>query len=354
MSISLTLQDIEEGSKQDLSTLDLDALTKLAKTYGLTDEPISVVQLDGLVVVKIIKHCVENLHEIVTGTLLGLDVGTTLEVTNCFPLPLIHDTNSESSGLESAIDEDKGNNSGSTEDYQTEMMRCMRDVDVDWSTVGWYTSSYLGSIPDSLITYQYNYQSSLKKAVVVLFDPIKLSRGEVSLKAMRLSPKFMKLYDDPQNFTTLKLSALKLGFENIFETVPIEISNSELVNSFLNDLATRSALNEFGWGEERSDFERLVLSTNPFLEQNLEFLIESVDELAVEQRQLQYYQRKRLQKRKELQQQGKAEEKDQPISHLDSLLLSGQINVYCKQMKEFAGESFEKLWVLNAVNKAGK
>jgi translation initiation factor 3 subunit H len=39
------------------------------------------------VVLKIIKHCRENLPELVTGQLLGLDVNSTLEVTNSFPFP---------------------------------------------------------------------------------------------------------------------------------------------------------------------------------------------------------------------------------------------------------------------------
>lgn len=38
---------------------------------------------------KIIKHCQEegSSSELVSGFLVGLVVGTTLEVTNCFPLP---------------------------------------------------------------------------------------------------------------------------------------------------------------------------------------------------------------------------------------------------------------------------
>ncbi len=38
-------------------------------------------------VLKIIKHCGENLPELVTGQLLGLDVSRTLEVSNCLPFP---------------------------------------------------------------------------------------------------------------------------------------------------------------------------------------------------------------------------------------------------------------------------
>lgn len=40
------------------------------------------VRLDGLVVLKIIKHCQENFPQAVAGSLLGLDVEEVLEVTH--------------------------------------------------------------------------------------------------------------------------------------------------------------------------------------------------------------------------------------------------------------------------------
>lgn len=41
------------------------------------------------VALKVIKHCQEegSSSELVTGILVGLVVGKTLEITNCFPLP---------------------------------------------------------------------------------------------------------------------------------------------------------------------------------------------------------------------------------------------------------------------------
>lgn len=46
------------------------------------------VQLEGHVVLKIVKHCQECAPDLVTGQLLGLDVGATLEVTDAFPFPV--------------------------------------------------------------------------------------------------------------------------------------------------------------------------------------------------------------------------------------------------------------------------
>jgi hypothetical protein len=52
------------------------------------DTPLRIVQLDGHVILKIVKHCKEGMPTLVTGQLLGLDVGQTLEVTDCFPFPV--------------------------------------------------------------------------------------------------------------------------------------------------------------------------------------------------------------------------------------------------------------------------
>lgn len=46
---------------------------------------ISKVRLEGLVVLKIIKHCQENFPMTVMGQLLGMDMEDTLEITNCYP-----------------------------------------------------------------------------------------------------------------------------------------------------------------------------------------------------------------------------------------------------------------------------
>lgn len=49
---------------------------------------VRTVQLDAQVVLKIMQHCDGAAPNIVTGQLLGLDVGSMLEVTDCFPFPV--------------------------------------------------------------------------------------------------------------------------------------------------------------------------------------------------------------------------------------------------------------------------
>lgn len=51
---------------------------------------IDYVQCDGLVVMKMVKHCHEESltnMEVSQGALLGLVVQNRLEITNCFPFP---------------------------------------------------------------------------------------------------------------------------------------------------------------------------------------------------------------------------------------------------------------------------
>ncbi|XP_048364557.1 eukaryotic translation initiation factor 3 subunit H-like [Sphaerodactylus townsendi] len=53
------------------------------------ESAVKQVQIDGLVVLKIIKHYQEEGqgNEVVQGVLLGLVVDDRLEITNCFPFP---------------------------------------------------------------------------------------------------------------------------------------------------------------------------------------------------------------------------------------------------------------------------
>jgi translation initiation factor 3 subunit H len=53
------------------------------------------------------------------------------------------------------------------------MMRCLRDVNVDNNTVGWYQSTYLGSfVTHKLIETQYNYQQTFNNKSVVIVHGI--------------------------------------------------------------------------------------------------------------------------------------------------------------------------------------
>ncbi len=76
----------------------------------------------------------------VTGQLLGLDVGATLEATHCFPFPA--DDADEDTAVESSA-------SSASALYQMNMMRCLREANVDHNTVGWYQTAPLGLFLDT-------------------------------------------------------------------------------------------------------------------------------------------------------------------------------------------------------------
>ncbi len=91
---------------------------------------------------KIIKHAKDNLPYLVTGQLLGLDFGAKLEVTDCFPFP------------NNSAESDEAAEADSVQ-YQWEMMKCLREVNIDNNTVGWYQSAYLGSFLNEVFYYEY-------------------------------------------------------------------------------------------------------------------------------------------------------------------------------------------------------
>lgn len=315
--------------------------------------PLRVVQMEGLAVLKIIKHCKEFSPSLVTGQLLGLDVGSVLEVTNCFPFP-------------SREEDDENEADGAN--YQLEMMRCLREVNVDNNTVGWYQSTLLGSYQTvELIETFMNYQENIRRCVCIIYDPSRSNQGVLALKALKLTETFMDLYRH-NNFIGEKLREKKLSWVDIFEEIPIKVSNSALISSFMTVLEPDSQV-------VQCDLDRLKLSTAPFMERNLEFLIDCMDDLSSEQNKLQYYYRNLsrqqtqqqtwLQKRRTENLARKAageeplpeEDPSNPIfkpipepSRLDSYLITNQVSNYCNQINGAAGQSFSRLYFMKALH----
>ncbi|KAG0572608.1 hypothetical protein KC19_VG109900 [Ceratodon purpureus] len=194
-----------------------------------------------------------------------------------------------------------------------------------------------------------NYQENIKRCVCIIYDPLRSGQGVLALKALKLSEGFMELYRT-QNFTGEKLREKNLSWKNIFEEIPVKVSNSALVSSLMNELEPETPATQ-------CDFDRLVLSTNPFMEQNLEFLIECMDDLSMEQQKFQYYYRNLS--RQQAQQQAWLQKRrtenaarrvsgEEPLpeeepnnavfktllepSRLDSYLINNQISNYCGQV----------------------
>ena len=135
-------------------------------------DSLRVVQLDALVAVKILKHCRDALPALAMGQLLGLDVGARLEVTNCFAVPSgkEEDGPGQHGGGGGAAAAAAAASAEAAAEYQAEMMRCLRDVNVDNNAVGWYQSTYLGSfIGSGMLESQFGYQTNIAKSVVIVY-----------------------------------------------------------------------------------------------------------------------------------------------------------------------------------------
>jgi translation initiation factor 3 subunit H len=164
-----------------------------------TGTPLREVQIEALVVMRIIKHSTSTFPIPATGCLVGMDVpsasGTQLQVTNCFQYPASVPEQpqdqfypTDAATLAAAAPRAKSNVS-----YQNEMIKMLREVNVDAQSVGWYTSTNMGNfINQNFVENQFFFQRAAdEKTIALVFDVSRSSAGSLSLKAYRLSPSFM-------------------------------------------------------------------------------------------------------------------------------------------------------------------
>jgi translation initiation factor 3 subunit H len=319
-------------------------------------QPIREVIIDGLAVLKIVKHCHDSLPTMVAGSLLGLDVEGALEITYSYSFP----------GQKTESDSAEGVSELDGAEYQMEMMKMLRDVHVDNNCVGWYQSMYLGTMcTNDVVNYQYSYQSSEElsdNSIVIMYDPIQSRKGTIVMKAFRLSDKFMELKRNKVN------RFISPG--DILEELPLKIKNIGYVSAFLR------CLQDSHKNELDCEFEALSMATGESTtEKHLELLSTSVDELLAEQQEYQKYAsssskirqeqvrwlNKRIQDNAEARENGTAEEPislktsgqrplpDAPV-RTDHILMLGQLDRYCGQVNEHVDNNVHKLLLTTQLN----
>eukprot|EP01084_Bolivina_argentea_P098035 176219_1 len=101
---------------------------------------ISAVQIEGFVLLKIIKNCGEYLaqQQAVNGTLLGLQNNNTMEVTNCFPTP------THFSETDASNENEKKRAQRDANKYSQQMIQIMQRIREDNNIIGWYRSALNG------------------------------------------------------------------------------------------------------------------------------------------------------------------------------------------------------------------
>jgi len=335
----------------------------MAKVIDIEAEiPLAYVQLDGLVVSKIIKHAREAPSSTAHGLLLGLDLDGILEISNSFPLP------------HRAGDEDDKSAKASAR-HQAAMLRSLKEVQVDDSVIGFYQATTLGAFYNqTLVDTQAIHQEKLRHGgIVIVHDLSQTARGNASFRAYRLTAAFLDAYKK-SNFSTSSLMNHRLTFSSILEEVPLKIRTNPLLSAFLGTLTDTSAGSLSGAGGERPggsslgpSFTVLDLGTGG-VTRNLEQIVEAVDSYRTEEGNLSYLSRQiarerakaenYIAKRKEENQarvaQGLAPLPEEDVtrlfkipaepSRLESLLLLGQIDGYGKSLESVASTGLVKMY----------
>jgi translation initiation factor 3 subunit H len=147
---------------------------------------------------KIIKHCSQTFPTTATGSLVGMDVDNTLEITNSFPFPVVEmptESHFDNAAPNPAAAAPRAKSNAA---YQAEMVRMLREVNIDANNAGWYTSANMGNFVNmNVIENQFFYQKELnERTVALVHDVSRSAQGSLSLRAFRLSAKFMEAFKD--------------------------------------------------------------------------------------------------------------------------------------------------------------
>ncbi|KAL8439370.1 hypothetical protein Efla_003053 [Eimeria flavescens] len=325
-----------------------------------------VVEVDSLVIMKILKHW-RDFHPLpVNGQLLGSEVRDKLEVTNCFPLPQKKEVlaalqqEKMSGDLEERLDEE-------FDRYQDRMAELMHDVNVDCFTVGWYqTASFAECFQKEIVESLAAYQELVDKAVVLCFDTQRHSEGRNAFKAFRVNPAFLSKF---AAYEADVAQYSKLTAEDVLVEIPLVVKNAFLTEACLLNLSGASQLTA---GSLCLGYEQSAV-----LERGLYDLSVSLEILADEQEKLQRYQKDSLrqqQTQKQLLERRRLENEQrrlrgepllpaevdasfrpiEPPSLLPALLLQSQTQQHTKELADACSGSLAKMFILNHVSHAAK
>lgn len=337
--------------------------------------PVTSVQLDGFALLKIIKHARESFPASASGQLLGLDMSEELEVTNCFPFPSFQE----------------GSKAGSASQYRSEMVRHYKEVSIDSNTVGWYVSSQLDEfLTQNFIDTQASYQKSLgHKCVALVYDSARTSMGNLNIRAFRLSDNFMEVYNKGK-FVSSALVEAKLTYSNILVELPLVIANSQLAAALLHeinddfelltDCLVSGPVIDFSSSTSSffltPNYSALELNIEPYIEKNLQTLLDTFEDYTAEQNTLQYHQRALAREKARIinYMQTKQSENESRVarglseltleteeqvaqkfkvppepSRMDLMLVNHHINTCCNQLSQFGGPALTKMYATQAL-----
>ncbi|KAL6703197.1 hypothetical protein ACN47E_010126 [Coniothyrium glycines] len=352
------------------------------------DVPFKAVQIEALVAIKIATASGKSFPSLATGSIVGMEKNGVLEITNCFPFPEISAAqadgqNETAANLSAAAPRAKQNIA-----YGNEMIKFLREVNVDANNVGWYTSTSMGNFVNSnTIENQFFYQTQPnERTVALIYDVSRSSQGSLNLRAYRLSPSFVAAYKESK-FTTESLQKSGLRYHDILIELPVTIRNSHLLTSLLHQLPSNAPIKELSFPPNLAalqqdpntpqpplfpNYESLDLSIDPYLEKTCDLLLESIENHHTEINNYQYYQRSLAREQAKItawQQKRKAENAartaskqtllpedewqrlfklPQEPSRLETLLNSRQVEQYSRQVDGFTAGVTAKMFAVKS------
>ncbi|TVY67554.1 Eukaryotic translation initiation factor 3 subunit H [Lachnellula suecica] len=356
---------------------------------AVKEVPLNSVQVEALVVMKIVKACAASFPTTATGSIVGMDVNGTLQITNSFPFPTADIAASDShpndhmaaSNIAAAAPRSKANVT-----YQNEMIKYLREVNVDANNVGWYTSANMGNfINTSLIENQFFYQKEPnERTVALVHDVSRSSQGALSLRAFRLSPSFMVAYKESK-FTAENMLKTKLTYKDVLIELPIIVHNSHLLTSFLHQLPSSAPKDELKFPASLADLnantpdiplypnlESLDLSIDPYLERTCDMLLDSIETHYTELNNFQYFQRQLAREQAKItawktkrtaENSTRAQQKLAPLpedewerlfklpvepSRLEGMLNAKQVDQYSRQVDGFTASITSKMFAVKS------
>lgn len=219
---------------------------------------------------SIIKHTSENYPSLYSGNLLGFeDDNGSIDISHAFPFP--YPDQFEGGSLKSR--------SGGK--YQQDILDALKKINYGIEFQGWFQSTVSGNFVTTQLVDSLVQQQLANKNTFILIHNMASIGKELDMRAIRLSENFMNTYLDGK-WKSKDLENNKLSFMNIFDDIPIEIHNQELVNLYLTSLGNTSD----------NEFDILNLSSNQNVTaQLLESLYGQIDAYNYDQNNFNYYQR---------------------------------------------------------------
>ncbi|KIH64649.1 Mov34/MPN/PAD-1 family protein [Ancylostoma duodenale] len=258
------------------------SIMSLAATISTITPPnVSYIQMDSLVIMKIVKHVDSELYagmsevagEACQGLLTGLvsveKDDSRLEITNCFP----------TARAEPVLESDE-NAAQANQMYEElkqqemlDMLRKFRNMNIDYELVGFYQAHPFGAcFSQDLVDSMFDYQSNGPDGVVIIYDPVKTRQGQLCMRAYRLSVPALELCAK-NDWSPDAVKAANLTYQTMFEELPIVIKSSHLVNVMMAELSlapTRIA-DRFS--------THLELGSRRSLEKSVRAMMANIDEL---------------------------------------------------------------------------